>query len=181
MIDRPFWKRRVFAEWRRAPIVWLTGVRRAGKTTLCRSFPDARYVNCDLPSVAAALEDPERFFGGVREKIVVLDEVHQLPDPSRTLKIAADAFPKLKILATGSSTLAATRKFRDALTGRKREVHLLPVLAEEMEAFGADLERRLFAGGLPQALLSKERDEDFYSEWMDSYFARDVQELFHVE
>ena len=47
-----------------------------------------------------------------------IDEVHQLADPSRLLKIGADEFPKLKILATGSSTLAATQKFRDSLTGR---------------------------------------------------------------
>ena len=44
--------------------------------------------------------------------VVVLDEVHRLSDPSRVLKIAADAFPGLRILATGSSTLAAIRKFQ---------------------------------------------------------------------
>jgi len=48
----------------------------------------------------------------------LIDEVHQQADPSRLLKIGADEFPKLKILATGSSTLAATQKFRDSLTGR---------------------------------------------------------------
>lgn len=67
---------------------------------------------------------------------MVFDEVHQLPDPSRLLKIGADAFPHLRILATGSSTLAATTKFRDALTGRKRVVELVPVLHEELPAFG---------------------------------------------
>jgi hypothetical protein len=44
----------------------------------------------------------------VRRPVVVFDEVHQLADPSRLLKIGADAFPTIKILATGSSTLAAT-------------------------------------------------------------------------
>jgi len=51
---------------------------------------------------------------------LILDEIHQLSDPSRVLKIAADEFPKLRVLATGSSTLAASKKFRDTLTGRKR-------------------------------------------------------------
>ena len=48
-------------------------------------------------------------------------------------------FPHLRILATGSSTLAASKKFRGTLAGRKREVHLVPVLWSELAAFGATL------------------------------------------
>jgi uncharacterized protein len=181
MIDRSFWRNRLYEAWQHASIAWLTGVRRVGKTVLAQSLPDAEFVNCDLPSAAERLRDPESFFRAARTPVVVLDEVHQLPDPSRLLKIAADSFPRLKVLATGSSTLAATRKFRDSLTGRKRSVELVPVLAEELLAFGvADLRERLRRGGLPPALLSARSDPEFYSEWLDSYFARDVQELFRV-
>jgi predicted AAA+ superfamily ATPase len=79
------------------------------------------------------------------------------------LKIGADAFPKLRILATGSSTLAATRKFRDSLAGRKREVNLQPVLFEELAAFGATVEKRLLHGGMPQMLLADAPDPGFYA------------------
>jgi predicted AAA+ superfamily ATPase len=181
MIDRPFWTQRLQAAWRQASIVWLTGVRRAGKTVLAQSLPDAEFINCDLPGAAERLHDPETFFKAVKHSSVVLDEVHQLPDPSRLLKIAADGFPRLKVLATGSSTLAATQKFRDSLTGRKRTIELVPVLAEELPAFGIkDLRERLLRGGLPPALLAERRPSEFYAEWMDSYFARDVQELFRL-
>ena len=108
----------------------------------------------------------------------VFDEVHQLRDPARVLKIGADSFPKLKILATGSSTLAASKKFRDTLTGRKRLVHLTPVLWDELEAFDAPLSQRLFHGGLPPALLAPSKKPAFYREWLDSFFARDIQRLF---
>ena len=182
MIQRPFWTDRLVAAWKQASIVWLTGPRRAGKTVLAQSLPDVEFLNCDLPSVAERLRDPESFFRSVKKKFVVLDEVHQLPDPSRLLKIGADAFPKLKILATGSSTLAATQKFRDSLTGRKRVMELVPVLHEELPAFGmTDLRERLLRGGLPPALLAKKLNPEFYAEWLDSYFARDVQELFRLE
>jgi predicted AAA+ superfamily ATPase len=182
MIERPVWNERVAAAWRRAPIVWLTGPRRVGKTVLAQSVPDAEFLNCDLPSVAERLRDPESFYRSTRKPVVIFDEVHQLPDPSRLLKIGADAFPKLRILATGSSTLAATQKFRDSLAGRKRVVELVPVLHEELPAFGVSGAReRLLRGGLPPALLAEERDSEFYSEWRDSYFARDVQELFRLE
>jgi hypothetical protein len=182
MIQRPIWQSRIESGWRQAPVVWLCGPRRIGKTVLARSFADAEYLNCDLPSVAQRLRDPETFFRSLKARMVVLDEVHQLPDPSRLLKIGADGFPKLKILATGSSTLAATQKFRDSLTGRKRVVPLTPVLHEEVADFGvADLRERLLRGGLPPALLAGAHEPEFYSEWLDSYFARDVQEMFRLE
>jgi uncharacterized protein len=181
MISRPFWLQRVTAAWERAPLVWLTGVRRVGKTTLARQLPDATYLNCDLPSTAEQLVDPERFYENVRTRVIILDEIHQLADPSRILKIGTDAFPHLRILATGSSTLAASTKFRDALTGRKRAVHLFPVLYRECSDFGAaDVEKRLLHGGLPGALLAPTPDPGFFSEWLDSFYARDIQELFRV-
>ncbi len=105
----------------------LAGVRRVGKTVLAKEFDDSEFLNCNLPGEVWRLEDPEAFFKSVRKPLMILDEVHQLPDPSRILKIATDAFPHLRVLATGSSTLAASRKFRDTLTGRKRVVALTPV------------------------------------------------------
>ncbi|MBI4863364.1 MAG: ATP-binding protein [Candidatus Riflebacteria bacterium] len=181
MVDRPFWVRRIEQAWQETPIVWLAGVRRSGKTTLAKSLGSERtlYVNCDLPSATAGLANPELFYRDCERPVVVFDEIHQLGDPSRTLKIGADEFPHLKILATGSSTLAASRKFRDTLTGRKRLVRLTPVLWDELASFGgASLRRRLHVGGLPQALLAREKVPEFYREWMDSFFARDVQRLF---
>jgi hypothetical protein len=182
MVQRPFWTARLAAAWRQAPIVWLTGPRRVGKTVLAQSLADAEFVNCDLPSVAERLADPESFYRSVRRPVVVFDEVHQLDDPSRLLKIGADAFPRLRILATGSSTLAATQKFRDSLSGRKRVVELVPVLVQELPAFGiVDLRHRLRLGGLPPVLLGAHEPAEFFPEWLDSYFARDVQELFRLE
>ena len=180
MIERPFWKQRIEDSWREAPIVWLSGVRRAGKTTLARELSEERtlYVNCDLPAAEDMVRDPALFFRSCGKPVVVFDEIHQLRDPARVLKIGADEFPNLKILATGSSTLAASRKFKDTLTGRKRTVHLTPVTWNELPAFGVPLERRLYHGGLPPALLAESKQPALYREWMDSFFARDIQRLF---
>lgn len=179
-IARPFWIDRIEQAWLEAPIAWLSGARRAGKTTLARAVRpgETRYLNCDLPSVAAMTRDPMLFYRDVREPVVIFDEIHQLPDPARLLKVGADEFPRLRILATGSSTLAASRLFSDTLTGRKREVHLLPVLWTELAAFDVSVQRRLHHGGLPDALLAGEKRPSLYREWMDSYFARDIQRLF---
>ena len=181
MFERPFWIRRIREAWSSAPVAWLAGVRRVGKTTLALSLgsDEAEYVSCDLPEDAERTRDPLLFFRECRKPAVILDEIHYLDDPSRLLKIGADRFPRLRILATGSSTLAATRKFRDSLAGRRRTVRLTPVLVEELDGFGnVSLERRLHHGGLPQALLSSDRDPGFYREWIDAFFARDLQRLF---
>ena len=180
MINRPFWQDRLEQAWREAPIVWLAGVRRSGKTTLAQSLGPERslYVNCDLPAIEDMVRDPVLFFRHCDRPVVIFDEIHQLRDPSRVLKIAADEFPKLKVLATGSSTLAASKKFRDTLTGRKRLLHLVPALTGELAAFGATLEKRLYHGGLPPALLAPAKQPSFYREWLDSFFARDIQRLF---
>ena len=183
MIERPRWLERVQRAWSQRSVVWLSGVRRVGKTTIARMLPDAVYLNCDLPSSVRALEDPELFLGAqARDAVLVFDEVHRLPDPSRLLKIAADEYPHLKVLATGSSTLAATRKFSDSLTGRKRSIHLCPVLWEECsDPFGVpDFNRRLLHGGLPELLLAARKDPAFLNEWIDSFYARDILELFGI-
>lgn len=169
--------------WKKRPILWLSGVRRVGKTTLARMLPDTIYLNCDLPSVSRRLEDPEFFYDGLQKGArVIFDEIHRLEDASRLLKIAADEYPHIRVLATGSSTLAATSKFRDSLTGRKHTIYLPPVLWRECTGpFGMkDLDHRLLHGGLPEPLLAAERDPAFFSEWMDSFYARDIQELFSI-
>jgi len=38
--------------------------------------------------------------------------------------------------------------------------------------------KRLYHGGLSQALLSATKEVGFYREWIDSFFARDIQKLF---
>lgn len=180
MIERVFWQRRIEAAWAEAPIVWLSGVRRSGKTTLAEGLGGDRvlYLDCDLPAVEEMVRDPELFFGQCAKPIVIFDEIHQLRDPARVLKIAADRFPKLKVLATGSSTLAASATFRDTLTGRKRSVVLRPVLWSELEAFNVPLLTRLLHGGLPPALLAASKRDSLYREWLDSFFSRDIQRLF---
>ena len=183
MIGRPLWVDRIRRAWSRRPIVWLSGVRRVGKTTLARMFPEAVHLDCDLPATARALADPELFLGGQPPGAsIVFDEIHRLPDPSLPLKIAADEYRSLRILATGSSTLAATRKFREPLAGRQEAVHLCPVLWEECaEPFGVgDFDRRLLHGGLPEALLRDRKLPSSFGEWIDSFYARDILELFDV-
>lgn len=177
MYQRQFWIHRIEKAWQERTIVWLTGVRRSGKTYLCRSLPEIAYFDCELPSTRRMLADCESFLEAQRGRRVVLDEIHRLENPSEVLKIAADHYPDTRILATGSSTLGASAKFRDTLSGRKRDVRLTPLTVEDMRDFhNPELIHRFLQGGLPPFFLASDWRESDFQEWVDAYWARDIQD-----
>lgn len=182
MVRRRFWIKRIEQAWRERSVVWLSGVRRVGKTFLCRSLPRVAYYDCELPRVRRALEDPEAFLDGVAGRRVVLDEIHRLQHPTQLLKIAADHYPGTRVVATGSSTLGATAKFRDTLAGRKRDLWLTPMITDDLADFEqTDLAHRFLRGGLPPFFLARSFPERDFQEWMDAFWAKDIQELFRLE
>jgi len=182
MKKRIFWIDKITKAWERRSIIWLSGVRRVGKTFLSQSLPQATYFDCELPRVRMMLEDVEGFLKPLRGGAVILDEIHRLQNPSELLKIAADHYPEVRILATGSSTLGASAKFKDTLTGRKESLWLTPMLSQDLIDFGqTDLSRRLLFGGLPPFHMSEKVPERDFQDWVDGYWAKDIQELFHLE
>lgn len=182
MIGRSFWQRRLADAWTRRTLIWLRGVRRVGKTFLARSLSDVEYFDCELPRTRVLFEDPQAFLDQVRGRTVVLDEIHRLTNPAELLKIAVDHYADTRILATGSSTLGASSRFRDTLAGRKEEVWLTPLTLADLEDFGRrDLRHRLLRGGLPPFFLADELPEGDFQEWLDAYWAKDILELFRLE
>lgn len=182
MKNRPFWKNAIEELFKEKSIIWLTGVRRAGKTFLCKSFKDIDYFDCELPRVRRMMEDPESFLDSVRGHRIALDEVHRLSNPSEILKIAADHYIDIQIIATGSSTLSASAKFKDTLTDRKRELWLTPMTLSDAESFGnTDLKHRFLYGGLPPFFTHARYPERNFQDWIDAFWAKDIQELFRLE
>ncbi|MBI3999277.1 MAG: ATP-binding protein [Candidatus Omnitrophica bacterium] len=182
MVKRHFWLAKITGAWNQKSVLWLSGVRRAGKTCLSQSIPGTEYFDCELPRIRRMMEDPESFLDRLKGKKIVLDEIHRLENPSELLKIAADHYPKVHILATGSSTLGASAKFKDTLTGRKKELWLTPMISEDLKDFGrSEYEFRFLRGGLPPFFLAHQFPERDFQEWMDAYWSKDIQELFRVE
>ncbi len=181
IIQRIFWKNLIERALQHRNVVWLMGVRRSGKTSLCKSLQDIVLFDCELPSVRKELADPEAFLEKQKGKIIAIDEIHRLENPSELLKIAADYFPDVKIVATGSSTLGASAKFSDTLTGRKKEVWLTPMVLHEMEIFGSNqIKHRFLFGGFPAFFVQKNIIQSDFEEWLDAYWAKDIQELFSI-
>lgn len=181
IVNRPFWEELLNRAWKKRTVIWLMGVRRVGKTSLCKGLSDAEYFDCELPSIRLQLQDPEAFLESKRGKKIILDEIHRLDNPSELLKIAADHYSDVRIIATGSSALGASRKFRDTLTGRKIEIWLTPMLIEEMALFkNNDIRHRFLFGGLPSFFTENTFPHQFFQEWIDAYWAKDIQDIFSV-
>lgn len=181
MVKRDYWINKIENAWKHRSIIWLSGVRRVGKTFLCKSLENIDYFDCELPGIRQQMEDVESFLRSLKSK-VVLDEIHRLSNPTELLKIAADYFPNIKIIATGSSSLQISTKFRDTLTGRKEELHLPPMINEDTLSFNNNnIKHRFLHGGLPPFFMSKVLREKNFQEWMDSFWAKDIQELFRLE
>ena len=183
---RPYWTHRILQALNKRSVVWLSGVRRVGKTSLLKSLATDKqrvdYHDCELLRVRESLVDPEFFFSRRQAgSIIVLDEIHKLGDPAEVLKVAADHFPKLKVVASGSSTFAAKLKFSDTLTDRKVDVWLTPLLVSELPTFESTLDERILFGGLPRFLIERNSDETDRLDWLEQFWAKDISELFRIE
>ncbi len=180
--QRRYWKNLIEESWEIRSVLWLSGVRRVGKTCLCQSIPEIEYFDCELPRHRREMDDPELFLERHKNKRIVLDEIHRLQNPAELLKIASDHYKGTKVMATGSSTLGASLRFKDTLAGRKLEIWLTPLISLDLKDFKMeDLSHRLHRGGLPPFFLDKKYPDRLFQEWMDSYWAKDIQDLFRLE
>src|SRR3989338_10847569 len=153
-------------------VVILYGARQVGKTTLVKSIlkdigAAGRYLNCELLSVQEGLKQLEAekiksFLGDY--KLVVLDEAQNVPDIGKVLKIMVDTFPKLQIIATGSSSFDLANQAAEPLTGRIFKFILYPFSLAEIKQQGdqlylnSKLENLLRFGSYPEVFFLSEPD-----------------------
>jgi predicted AAA+ superfamily ATPase len=77
------------------PAVAILGPRQVGKTTLAHLLADERrekslYIDLELPSDRAKLNDPELYLAQHQDRLVILDEIHRLPGIFQTLRSLID-------------------------------------------------------------------------------------------
>lgn len=117
------------------------GPRRIGKTTLAqdllKKYPkSSQYLNCDEPDIRAALSNKtstelKHLIGN--KKFVVIDEAQRVENIGLTIKLLVDNYPKVQILATGSSSFDLSNKISEPLTGRVFEFTIYPFSITELK------------------------------------------------
>jgi len=178
-------------------ILVIYGPRRVGKTTLLNDFLSQTKLKYKLDSgdnikVQQILSSQD--FSQIKEyaagyQLIAIDEAQQIPNIGMGLKILVDQLPKLRIIATGSSSFDLSRKIGEPLTGRKKTLILFPFsqteLLDKYNKFELKekLEDFLIFGSYPEIITAKSRQEkiDLLDELFNSYLLKDVFSLERVK
>ena len=177
-------------------VIVLYGARRTGKTTLVKellrkSDVNGRYINCDLQQYRTVLNTTDSvllkdFIGN--SNLVVLDEAQQIENIGMVLKIIADSFPNIQIIATGSSSFDLSNKVSEPLTGRSRKYLLMPISLEELNqkydliALKSALPLYLRFGLYPQVITANgdEKPEEI-NDISSNYLYRDMLQFENIK
>jgi uncharacterized protein len=170
----------------RKKMVFLTGPRQAGKTTLSQELlalnGAGQYLNYDVLEDRAVIE---RGLWDRRAPLLVLDEIHKMPQWKSWLKGVVDGkAPAQQILVTGSARLDTFRQSGDSLAGRFLAHRLHPITVREWcEQTGtapeAALTHLLERGGFPEPCLAPSLvdAERWRRQYFDGLVRNDVLEF----
>jgi predicted AAA+ superfamily ATPase len=149
------------------PAVGLLGPRQVGKTTLAfaqkKLYPDALYLDLELPSAQRQLDDPEAFLMAHAQQLVILDEVQRMPELFGVLRGVIDQRRRMgqafgQFLLLGSATGVLMQQSSESLAGRVAHVALPPLQASEIFTgvhSVADLNALWVRGGFPLSWLAE--------------------------
>jgi predicted AAA+ superfamily ATPase len=169
-------------------IVVVYGARQVGKTTLVKQILEnhpakSLYINCDERDVRDALTDKTstelRAFLGDRA-LVVIDEAQRVKNIGMTLRLLADNYPDMQVIAAGSSSFELSNSIAEPLTGRKKEFFLHAFSLEELSQIYNSLEidrlleDRLVYGMYPAVVINPSERESIIRELASSYSYKDV-------
>jgi hypothetical protein len=164
-------------------LVFLSGPRQVGKSTLAKSLLGARgtYLNWDIREHRRLIREV-----GWEKKssLVVLDELHKLPKWKSFLKGVIDEHGnRPPTLVTGSARLEILRRGGDALTGRTYHYRLHPIDVAEAQVFlpgksrDALVDRLLETGGFPEAFLHPREAERLRNDRLDIVLRDDLRDV----
>ncbi len=173
------------------PAVGLLGPRQAGKTTLAFAqkalYPNALYLDLELPSAQRQLDDPEAFLMAHAQQLVILDEVQRMPELFGILRGVIDQRrrmnqPSGQFLLLGSATGVLLQQSSESLAGRVAYVELPALQASEIfssKASVADLNALWMRGGFPLSwLAASDADSMTWREvFITTYLEKDIPAL----
>lgn len=165
--------------------VVLLGPRQVGKTTLALEIAGQRpsvYLDLERDADRRVLTEPDLYLDEQVGKLVILDEVQQMPDLFKTLRGQIDMRRRKgartgQFLLLGSASNVLLHQSAESLAGRVRYIEMPPLLLDEV---GEDRINDLWLrGGFPDSFQA---DSDQYSlawreDFLRTYLERDIPAL----
>jgi predicted AAA+ superfamily ATPase len=164
--------------------VALIGPRQVGKTTLALEIGEslqAEYLDLEDLHDRNRLSDPVLFFEKLEDRLVILDEIHRLPNLFESLRGLIDkgrrkGKGKGRFLILGSASMDLLRQSGESLAGRITYIDMNPLVVSELAQDRQARENLWLRGGFPDSYLAASHLESF--EWrknfIRTYLERDV-------
>lgn len=171
----------------RQAAVAIIGPRQVGKTTLALEIADGRgslYLDLESRADRAKLSEPELFLRNYEDQLVILDEIHRVPELFPEIRGIIDRGRRRgkktgRFLILGSASIDLLRQSGESLAGRIEYVDLEPINALEAQSAEISTDTLWIRGGFPDSLLAKsDRDSSrLRRSFIRTYLERDVPQF----
>jgi hypothetical protein len=168
----------------RQAAVALIGPRQVGKTTLARMIGEQRnalYLDLEDREDRDKLASPRLYLERFEDRLVILDEIHRMPELFQTLRGIIDEGRRKgkgvgRFLVLGSASIDLLRQSGESLAGRIAYVNLTPLTALEIDAQRPAVERLWLRGGFPNHYLAADDAKSLAlrKDFIRTYLERDV-------
>jgi uncharacterized protein len=167
------------------PAVAIIGPRQVGKTTLAHEIAGTRpsvYLDLESERDRVKLSDPGYYLRQHSDKLIVLDEIHKVPEIFQEMRGVIDENRRKgrkagQFLILGSAAIDLLRQSGESLAGRIAYCEMFPLNIREV---GSDRQEQLWwRGGYPDSFLAKnDRLSDVWRrDFIRTYLERDVPEF----
>ncbi len=176
--------------------VALIGPRQVGKTTLAHQIAadwdsGAKYLDLENPMDRRLLDDPVAYLSGHSDKLVVLDEIHRVPEIFQILRGQIDQRRRMshvngKFLMLGSASMDLLRQSSETLAGRISFVEMNPLTLREIQGHDTPgghsptlVDRLWLHGGFPLAFLRSDAATSLQwrTDFIRTYLERDLPQF----
>ncbi|NOZ34208.1 MAG: ATP-binding protein [Chlorobi bacterium] len=111
---------------------------------------------------------------------IFIDEAQRIKNIGLAIKIITDNFPKVQVVATGSSAFELANEINEPLTGRKYEYFLFPLSYAEILKHTnffeekRQLEERIIYGCYPEIVINPTEKKELLNLLANSYLYKDL-------
>ncbi len=183
MIDRNI-RLKVEKALTRQAVVALIGPRQVGKTTLALELSKTQpslYLDLESSRDRAKISMPELFFQEHENELVILDEIHRIPEIFPELRGIVDERRRKgkrngQFLILGSAAIELLNQSSESLAGRIEYINMGPLNIGEVQDNMESFNSLWLRGGFPDSFLAKDNEDSLSlrESFIQTYLERDV-------